>query len=250
MTVEIQPPLDQQSAEKIKQEVDSLLTQISGHELRLASSYARLGGLLRAVKVNQFWGSYGFDRFSSYLESVREKIDRRRSQLYAILSVAETLLPHLTEEQLETIGITKAHELRRLVNEGGNLSAYVEVDPELLPQLGMDQLFSQKGEAVNLTAVRLMDFAANPKTTAIKLRAAVNNILHVKEGPQGNWLDLGGFYALPDEKKEIEAFWELGRRVLQIGAEESEHEAKKQVMLAAARECQSSWVQDLGYGHN
>ena len=95
-----------------------------------------------------------------------------------------------------------------------------------------------------------MDYAARENVTAIKLRAAVNNILHIKEGPQGNYYDLGGFYLLPDEKKEIEAFWELGRRVLQIGAEESEHEAKKQVMLAAARECASSWVQDLGYGHN
>ena len=228
--VEIQPPLDQQSAEKIKQEVDSLLTQISGHELRLASSYARLGGLLRAVKVNQFWISYGFERFSSYLESVRERINRQRSQVYAILSVAEALLPYMTERQLEEIGITRAHELRRLVKEGGTVQARIlDPDSDLNPP----------------TDVRLMDYAARENVTAIKLRAAVNNILHVKEGPQGHWCDFGGAYLLPDEKKEIEAFWELGRRVLQIGAEESEYEAKKQVMLAAARECASSWVQDI-----
>lgn len=226
---EIQNPLNMPAAKQVEDHISVVLEQISSHELRLASNYARLGNLLREVKVNGFWQAYGYDRFSSYLEFVRQKIDRRRSQLYAILSVSECLLPYLTEEQLETIGITKAHELRRLVNEGGNLNAVLAIS----------------GDGVELG---LLDFASDRTTTAIKLRAAVNNILHVKEGPLGHWVDFGGAYLLPDEKKEIEAFWELGRKVLQIGAEESEHEAKKQVMLAAARECVSTWAEDANAG--
>jgi hypothetical protein len=235
--ITIQPPLDQDDAQKLKEEIEIILGQISGHELRLAGSYARLGSKLREVKTHQYWQAWGYERFSSYLEFIREKIDRRRSQIYAILSVAEALLPYLTEDQLETIGINKAQELRRLVKGGGSLSA--ETRPDLA---------SVQNPAME--AVRLMDFAADPTTTAARLRVAVNNILHCHEGPQGNWIDLGGFYATTDERKELEEFWELGRKVLQIGAEESEHETKKQVMLAAARECRSTWVGDLGYGHN
>lgn len=229
--ITIQPPLDIVAAQQVGREIDELLGQISGHELRLASSYARLGSKLREVKVNMYWGALGFDRFSSFLEDVRLKIDRRRSQVYAILSVAECLLPYLSESKLEEIGITRAHELRRLVNQGGNVLSEI-LDPD-----------NQTEDGVG--TVQLMDYACRPNVTALKLRATVNNILHIHEGPVGNWLDLGGFYAIPDEKKEIEQFWETGRQVLQIGPEESEHETKKQIMLAAARSCTAEWTAEL-----
>ena len=225
--IEILPPLDQSAALKKQTEIDSLLDQICAHELRLSHSYARLGALLREVKVEQYWISYGFDRFSSYLEQVRQKIDRRRSQVYAILSVAETLLPHISEEKLEEIGITKSHELRRLVNNGGNVNAEI-TDPD------------NQTEDVFGT-VHLLDYAARPKVTAAQLRVKVNELLHCNEAPQGFWYSLDGFYALPDEKKEIEQFWELGRQVLQITSE-SEHEIRKEVFLAAVRECVATWV--------
>jgi len=123
------PPLNRDAALVKGKEIDSLLDQICAHELRLSHSYARLGSLLREVKLQQYWLAYGFDRFSSYLETIREKIDRRRSQVYAILSVAEVLLPHISEDKLEEIGITKAHELERLVKNGGSIRAEVS-DPE------------------------------------------------------------------------------------------------------------------------
>lgn len=215
-------PLNQEAALKLGTEIDTLLGQISAHELRLAHSYARLGGLLREVELNQFWITFGYKKFSSYLEFVRSKIGRERSQVYAILSVAKVLLPLISEEKLEEIGITKAHELKRLVSQGGNVESEIDWDDPA-------------------KSVRLMDYAADPKVTAKQLRVKVNEILHIKEDPQGFWYDLNGFYALPDEKKEIEGFWELGRRVLEI-ASEQEHEWKKQVFLAAVRESISTWV--------
>ena len=89
--ITILPPLNTEAALQKQAEIDVLLGQISSHETRLASSYARLGGLLREVKLQQYWIALGYDRFSSYLEDIRGKIDRRRSQMYAILSVAEAL---------------------------------------------------------------------------------------------------------------------------------------------------------------
>ena len=57
---------------------------------------------------------------------------------------------------------------------------------------------------------------------------------------QGNWLDLPGFYATPDERKEISTFWETGKLALEITSE-SDHEVHKNVFLAAVRECLSTW---------
>ena len=228
--IEILPPLDTAAALQKQTEIDSLLDQICAHELRLSHSYARLGSLLREVKVQQYWISLGFDRFSSYLEQVRQKIDRRRSQVYAILSVAETLLPHISEAKLEEIGITKAHELRRLVNNGGNASCLIS-EPDIEFEEGMD----------SRPMIQLLDYAARPKVTAAQLRVQVNELLHCNEAPQGFWYDLGGFYALPDEKKEIEQFWATGKKVLQITSE-SEHEVRKEVFLAGIRESFSTWT--------
>lgn len=229
--ITILSPVDAERATKISREIDTLVGQISGHELKLSRSYARLGGLLREVKNQQYWITYGFERFSSYLENIRGRIGRERSQVYAILSVAETLLPAMTEEQLETVGITKAHELKRLVKEGGSLEAVLIENRVSDPETG------ESG-----TIVRIMDYAADPKVTAKQLRVKVNELLHVTEDVQGLWLDLGGFYATQDERKEIEQFWELGKKLLAPKDDQQDHVWKKIVFMDSVREAVSTWA--------
>ena len=219
-------PLNKTAALEKQAEIDELLGLISVHELRLSKSYARLGSKLKEMKAQQYWMSLGYERFSSYLEFIRGKIGRERSQVYAILSVAETLLPLLTEGQLEAVGISKAHELKRLVKEGGNVEA-------TLPQTE-----AEKDEP----SVRIMDYAADPKVTAKQLRVKVNELLHVTEDVQGLWYDPQGFYITPDERKEIDLFWEVGRRLLAPKDEQQEHAWKKIVFLDAAREALGTWL--------
>jgi hypothetical protein len=228
-------PLNKDAALRLSEDIDALLGQISTHEIKLARSYARLGGLLREVKNQQYWMSYGYDRFSSYLEFVRGKIGRERSQVYAILSVAEALLPLMTESELETVGITKAHELRRLVGQGGSLEATFEV---AVSAGGNDWTES----------VRIMDYAASPKVTAKQLRVKVNEILHIHEDRQGLWFDPGGFYATPDERKEIDQFWSVGRQLFGSKDEQPDHVWKKEVFLAAIRESLSTWAAEVADG--
>jgi len=175
----------------------------------------------------------GYDKFSSYFSSLSKKIGRERSQMYAILSVSEVLHPYLTDDQLEVIGVTKAHELKRLVQQNGRVLAEIP-DPE-----------NQTEDAFGTVA--LWEYASRPDVTAAQLRVKVNELLHVHESPKGLWLELEGFYATPDERKEIEEFWALGRQVLQITTE-SEHEVRKQVFLAAVRESISTWRGELANG--
>jgi hypothetical protein len=233
MTHEIYlPPLNKDNAVQLGSEIDTLLDQITSHELRLASSYARLGGLLREVKNQQYWMVYGYDRFSSYLSFICEKIGRQRSQVYAILTVAETLLPLVSEEQLESVGISKAHELRRLVKQGGNINSEV--------------LDDRNQTEDTLGTVQLMDYASRPNVTAAMLRVKVNELLHCHEGPSGNWIDLGGFYTDPEERKELEVFWNIGRKILGLTNEQADHIWKKEVMMAAVREATSTWQGEIG----
>jgi hypothetical protein len=220
-------PLNKEAALQKRAEIDELLGQISTHEIRLARSYARLGSLIREVKTQQYWITYGYNRFTEYLEVIREKIGRERSQMYGYLSVAESLLPALTEEQLEDIGYSKAQELRRLVQQGGNINIEIP-DP------------SNQSEDTFGT-IKLTDYAADPKVTAKQLRVKINEILHVKEENQGLWLDLSGFYATPDERKEIDQFWSLGKQLLGPKDEQQEHVWRKIVFMDAVRECVSTW---------
>lgn len=227
-------PLNKEAALQKRAEIDELLGQIVGHELKLAKSYARLGSLLREVKTQQFWITYGYNRFTEYLEVIREKIGRERSQMYGYLSVAESLLPALTEGQLEDIGYSKAQELRRLVQQGGNINTEI-TDP------------SNQSEDTFGT-IKLTDYAADPKVTAKQLRVKINEILHVHEDNQGLWLDLSGFYATPDERKEIDQFWSLGKQLLGPKDEQQEWQWKKIVFMDAVRECVSTWQGEVQNG--
>lgn len=234
-------PLNKEAALKLSEDIDALLGQISAHELRLAKSYARLGGYLREVKNQQYWIAYGYDRFSSYLEYVRTKIGRERSQVYSYLSVAEALLPLMSETELETVGISKAHELRRLVLERGTLNLYVNVDLDFEPYVGLDQ---RPPDAVQ-TTISIVDFASRPDVTAKQLHAKINEILHVHEPSKGTWFDVGGFYATADERKEIDQFWNIGKKLFGPPDEQSDHVWKHEVFLAAVRECLGTWSAEV-----
>lgn len=227
-------PLNKEAALQLASDIDSLLAQISTHELRLAKSYARLGGLLREVKNQQYWIAYGYDRFSSYLEFVRTKIGRERSQVYSILSVAETLLPLMSESSLEAVGISKAHELRRLVKEGGNIACSIP-DPRIEFEEGKD----------SRPLIPITDYASDPKVTAKQLRVKVNELLHIHEDVKGSWLDLGGLYATKDERQEIDQFWEVGRKMFAPPDEHAEHIWKHEVFMAAVRESLSTWSAEV-----
>ena len=225
---EFLPPLNKDDALKFQENMDVLLGQIAAHELRLSHSYARLGARLREAEVEQHWVALGYSKFPHYLLAVGKKIGRERSQMYAFLSVATDLLPHLTEEQLEEIGISKAHQLRRLVKQGGR------VDAEIPDQNNQTE--------DTFGTVRIMDYAADPKVTAKQLRVKVNELLHVTEDVQGLWLDLGGFYATQDERKEIEQFWELGKKLLAPKDDQQDHVWKKIVFMDSVREAVSTWA--------
>lgn len=211
----------------LRQEIDTLLDQINSHEMRLSHGYAKLGGLLREAEVSGKWKEWGFDRFTLYLAYVGDKINRQKSQVYAILSAATDLLPYMSEEKLEEIGITKAHELRRFVKASGRR-----------PDIEM----ADTDEDWDVGLIPLLEYAARPNVTAAQLRLQINKLLHQEESPQGYWYDLKGCYFTPEEKKTWETAVELGIRYAEADPLSSDHEQLKAALLNMAQECIASWA--------
>lgn len=210
MLAEILPPETTELADPsttLRQQVDHLLDEIRDQEYGLAANWARLGAALFEVRRNQYWDEWGYLSFGSYIRELADRVRKERSQLYAYIGTAEKLLPYIAEDMLVAIGISKAGELRRFVAQSGRR----------LPQ-------------------PLLTMAVDDKTTVKELRAAVFQELHQEPDPKGTWLDLGGFYALSDEKKEIEDAFRLATLDPLIPHDTPEHLRKKEILLRLSRE--------------
>lgn len=166
----------EQDAFLISSELAVLLNDIRRGELALASNFARLGSLLVQIRAKRYWQLWGFHSWSAYIESIRGSVEKGRSQLYQVIGVAEQLLPVVSEQELVEMGISKAIELKRLLKSTG-----VKPSPEVVAK------------------------AKDPAVTIQELRAELATSTHSDEFPRpGTWYDLGGFYATPEERQEIE----------------------------------------------
>lgn len=209
----------------LKEQVEGLLEAIRANESRLATSYARLGSLLLQVRKGCYWEAWGYKSFGQYIDSLRVRIDRGRSQIYAALSAADKLLPLISEQDLETVGISKAHELQRFVQQSGRNPANVVVDE---------------------TGRTLLDAAKDDAVTVSQLHALVLEALHEKGEVKGTWFEFGGCYLLADEKKEILDAMSVTRRVEPpIDENAADHVQRKEIMLRWAREFAGTYAEEV-----
>lgn len=206
---------DDEEAMAAAKQIDRLLDEIKSGELSLATNYAKLGSQLLRVRSKKYWLSLGFRSFGKYVESVKERISLGRTQLYMFISVAEKLLPSVTEEDLNKMGITKALELQRVVVQTG------------------------RGPSKEL-----VDHALDPDTTREKLRGAVFQSLNQPADEPATYFDFGGCYLTAGEREEIKRGFDVAERVdPAIPIEWPEHTRKKEVMLRFAREFLATYEQ-------
>lgn len=208
---------DQLEADTLSRDMDKTLEAIKGGELRLATSYAHLGSLLLKIQSRKHWITWGYESWGKYIDYVRERLGRSRAQVYNVLSVAERLLPSISEVHLEQMGISKAQELARFVKQSGRV----------VPQ-------------------HLLEKAIDPKVAITELHVDVLEELHEKHDPKGQWFSFGGAYLLVEEKKEIQQAIELAKRVdPPIPHDQPEHIQIKEVFLRWAREFYSSNIAEF-----
>lgn len=211
MLAEILPPESAElvsPAENARIAVDRLLEDIRDNELGLAANYARLGAVLFDVRKNRYYEGWGYHSFGSYISDLADRVRKERSQLYAYISVAEKLLPFMPEHQLVAMGISKAEQLKRFVQQSG-----------LRP------------------SQTLLDAALDEKVTIKGLREEVFKELRQEPDPKGKYYDFGGFYLLPDEKSEIDFAFQLAKRIDPIIPHDvPEHSQRKEIVLRLCRE--------------
>ena len=205
-------PFNEDEQSQVEANIEIILDSISKHEISLSTSYVQLGLLLLQAQKGRYWR--GYSSFARYLGYIEERIGRARSQIYAYVCVAERLTPYISNANLEKMGISKAQELVRYVKQSG-LS---------VPQ-------------------NLLTDALDPKVKLGKLHINVSEALHVKGEVRGTWYEpLGGFYALPDEKKEIQQAFDKARQVdPPISSDLPDHVQRLEIILRLCREFVSSY---------
>jgi hypothetical protein len=199
-----------EEAEELRQEIYQELGEILPHEVALDRGYVRLGTLLVKFKKGEYWRQLKYPNFEAFLIELSDNFKKGRTQLYQYCAVAENLLPSISENELDEMGIGKASELKRALAEDSTRE---------------------------LTST-LIHLATNPLVTVKELRAAIHSEYNIKDDPRpvGTWLDLGGFYATEEERKEFDEAIKVGVAVLSIKKETAEWICRKEVLMAALRD--------------
>lgn len=172
-------------AKQLLEDIHKTLEAIQHGHNEFVTGFARLGTMLVEVKQNKYWKDWGFESFGKFVQYVEEKVKKGRSQIYNTISVAEKLLPYVSESGIEKMGITKASILAKVVKETG-------LEPSL----------------------EVKEAAVNPQVEADEFKATVYGNYKVQnmDNEKGKYRDLGGFFATDEEWQEIQEVFALAEK--------------------------------------
>lgn len=186
----------------------------------LEASWIRLGRMLADFKTREHWRELGYTAFEQFILELRDKYNRGKTQLLMYVGVAEQLLPSISAEDLEQIGISKCAELRRALKKQNGIP---------LPE-------------------SIIEAAKNPATKTKELRCLIGSTLNIADDREpGTWFDLQGCYFTPEERKEFVEALHVAKKHLNIAAHVPDHIQRKEIMLAFAREYFGTWAAEV-YG--
>jgi hypothetical protein len=196
-------------AETTNKEVGQLLERIQSSETEVRRNFAQLGTLLLRMRTRKYWFALGYPTFGSYIDAIKGKVGKGRTQLYSVIGVADKLLPYVDADELAEIGITKATLLK--------------------------QSMKQTGKAPTDEA---LEAAQNPNVDAQELKALLfKNENGNPETEQGKYWDWGGSYLTADEKDEVTRAFECAKKVDPVISQElPDHVQRKEIMLRLCRE--------------
>jgi len=171
--LEVVSPADRQKQEQLLDRVDALLDETRLGQEKLHRNFIQIGIALLEVDRSHAWAlrAKSSDQYIKFCET---RFGKGRTALYNFKSVAENLLPHVSEQKLLTMGISKAQPLAQYARKSGGK----------LPK-------------------NLVESAIDPKVGVEQFRAEIAEQLHEKP-EKGTWFEIGGFYLTADEKIEIE----------------------------------------------
>jgi hypothetical protein len=208
---------DRDKAGSLNIKINAVLDSIKNKEELLSGNLVEIGVLLSKVQNEQYWILWGFDKFSTYIESLRTKYGKGRTQLYQYISVAEYLLPIVSQKDLIGMGIGKAIELKKLVSQDGTVSK------------------------------ELVAKAIDPEVTIDEFKKAAFGDKHPSDG--GNYFSFGACYLSESEKDEVESAFYVARHLdPPIQNTLPAIIQTKEIMLRICREFYGTYASQVGTG--
>lgn len=209
--IETVTPIARKEQEKLLARVDSLLDDSRATQEHLARNFIQIGIALLEVDKSRAWVLRAKSS-DQYIKDCEGRFGKGRTALYGFKSVAENLLPHVPEQKLLEMGISKAQPLAQYIKRTGGK----------LPE-------------------NLVKSAINPKISVEEFRASIAETLHEKP-ESGKWYEfLSGFYVTPAEKSEFERAILAAKSQIELPENCSEWLERKLVAQAFVAECLSSW---------
>jgi hypothetical protein len=181
-------PSDRQRAEELKDEIDKTVVWIAGGYTAVHQGFVRLGALVLEVEKKRFWYLWGSTSYHNYILDLGKKILKGQTQIYHSVSVARYLLPHVSQDDLEKMGITNASALARVVRITG------KVPSDNIVRAGREMTLQEYRAAL----------------------AKEFKIIDTKPGER--WRELGGFWCSDEEWETIQqAFRILKMQMIESG---------------------------------
>ena len=178
-------PEEKEAAAQTRSELDKVLGSIEGQQKQLETDFVKLGALLTKIQENALWLLWEFKSYNKFLKSIEPKVMKGRTHLYACSKIAAQLLPHMSEEELLSTGITKASALAAAVKQSGKRPS--------------DELIAK---------------AKDPAITAEKFDQFIGGELGTRDDyEEGTWYALQGVFFTESEREEFDRIIKLACHV-------------------------------------
>lgn len=188
-------------------EVETLVAKLAAAEGQLEVGYAKLAYLLDDVAQHRHWdGTY--KSMGEFMDHISTTFNISKAQLYNYRAAAHDLGDSVTEEQMNTMGISKALALRQAKNNTGSI-----------PQ-------------------NVMDAALDTTVTVKDIRKLMYDAGTITKPEDGTWMDLDfSCYVSDEERAEIA---DAQKAAIQMDPPISqalrEFQQRKEILLRFARE--------------
>ncbi len=195
-------------AAELRRQIYNILENTTQQSFSLEQSWTRVGVMLAQFKAQECWRELDYTTFDDFMDELKTKFKRGRTQLYGYLACAEVLLPTIGAEKLEQMGISKALELKRAVKK---------LEGKPLPPA-------------------LLDAALDATKTTKELRGTIGQALNLTPDEKGAWFDWGGSFLSKEERDFMKEAFHVTIALLGLKQDVPEHIQRKAIFKAWAEE--------------
>lgn len=199
-------PEQKTESEVLRQHIAIQVQRVRQGYEDFSRGFVRLGQLMYRVRSTRCWSLWGYHSFNAYVKDVGLTVDKKRTQIYGTVGIAERLLPNVPEKELENMGITNAMALARVVKISGKAPS-----PEVVRQGAT--MHRDEYQAVLEQEFRVFD-----------------------DKDKGKWRNIGGFFSTEEEWKTIQLAFEIAAKMEQFGKEVPENQRTKQILISLSEE--------------